>query len=244
MPASNEFRRTFSANLILLDDRSINSLVKRIEPKDTLRRRGRPPNEKAQAETRAQLVRAGVAILTEKGFSAVGLDEILASVGVPKGSFYYYFESKHAFGLTLIDAYAEYFARKLDRSLDNARYSPLQRLRDFVADARAGMERYGFRRGCLVGNLGQEMGSLPEPFRNRLTAVFDDWQARTAKCLKAAQAAGEISQDADCEHLAAFFWIGWEGAILRAKLEHSPAALDQFAEGFFVLVMPPSHRKY
>lgn len=51
-------------------------------------------------------MRAGVALLTEKGFSAVGLEEILSSVGMPKGSVYYYFESKTAFGLTLVDAYA------------------------------------------------------------------------------------------------------------------------------------------
>lgn len=34
-------------------------------------------------ETRAVLVRAGVAALTEKGFSATGIDEILRTVGVP-----------------------------------------------------------------------------------------------------------------------------------------------------------------
>lgn len=208
----------------------------RQQTKDAPRRRGRPPKEEARAETRVKLVRAGVAILTEQNFNAVGLDEILASIGVPKGSFYYYFDSKHSFGLTLVDAYAEFFARKLDRCFQNEGRSPLQRLHDFVADARAGMERYGFRRGCLVGNLGQEMGSLPEPFRNRLTGVFNDWQARTAKCLRAAQALGEIPQHADCDQLAAFFWIGWEGAILRAKLERNPSALDQFAEGFFALI--------
>jgi TetR/AcrR family transcriptional regulator, transcriptional repressor for nem operon len=199
-------------------------------------RRGRPPNEKAKVEaTRIKLVRAGVAILTEKGFTSVGLDEILSSVGVPKGSFYYYFNSKTEFGLTLIDSYAEYFARKLDHWFLDGTRSPLQRLRNFVADARRGMERFGFRRGCLVGNLGQEMGSLPEPFRKRLIFVFNDWQARTAKCLRAAKSAGEISVDADCEHLAALFWIGWEGAVLRAKLERSPTALNQFAAGFFAL---------
>jgi TetR/AcrR family transcriptional repressor of nem operon len=185
--------------------------------------------------TRARLISAGVAILTERGFTAVGIDEILSSVDVPKGSFYYYFDSKEAFGLTLIDSYAQYFARKLDRwFLDDTR-SPMQRFRGFVADARKGMARFGFRRGCLVGNLGQEMGSLPPPFRKRLISVFTDWQARTAKCLEAAKSAGEISENADCANLAAIFWIGWEGAVLRAKLERSPSALDRFAEGFFSL---------
>jgi TetR/AcrR family transcriptional repressor of nem operon len=155
---------------------------------------------------------------------------------MPKGSFYHYFESKEAFGLELIDAYAEYFARKLDRWLDNSARAPLQRLRDFIADARSGMARHGYRRGCLVGNLGQEMGVLPEPFRNRLAAVFQDWEARTARCLSAAQKAGEIGRGIDCVRLAHFFWIGWEGAVLRTKLERSPEALDAFTEGFLAMI--------
>lgn len=203
------------------------------------KRRGRPPRDgRAPAETRERLLRSGVAILTEKGFAAVGLEEVLNSVAIPKGSFYHYFPSKDAFGLALIDAYAAYFAAKLDRCFGDPTRSPLQRLQDFVADARAGMARHGFRRGCLVGNLGQEMGVLPESFRDRLRDVFLDWQARTARCLEAAQRAGEIAAEADCARLAAFFWIGWEGAVLRAKLERGPDALDVFADGFFAALRP------
>ncbi|PWC91115.1 TetR/AcrR family transcriptional regulator [Azospirillum sp. TSO5] len=198
------------------------------------RRRGRPPKQDgAHQATRERLIRTGVAILTEKGLSAVGIEEILIAAGVPKGSFYYYFGSKEEFGGVLIVAYASYFARKLDHWFMNEARLPLERLRDFIEDAKAGMARHGFRRGCLVGNLGQEMGTLPEPFREKLHDVFLDWQARTARCLQAAKEAGQIAAHEDCDHLAAFFWIGWEGAVLRAKLERSPAPLDAFARGFF-----------
>lgn len=206
-------------------------------PVSESRRRGRPPKDQSQPNApRARLLRTGLAILTEKGFSAVGVEEILASAGVPKGSFYHYFGSKEAFGLELIDAYAAYFARKLDRWFDDGKRAPLERLRDFIADARSGMARHGYRRGCLVGNLGQEMGALPEPFRQRLAAVFRDWEARTSRCLRSAQEAGDIPRGIDCNSLAHFFWIGWEGAVLRAKLERRPDALDIFARGFLAMI--------
>jgi TetR/AcrR family transcriptional regulator, transcriptional repressor for nem operon len=182
-------------------------------------------------------MRAGVAALTEKGFSATGIEEILKAVGVPKGSFYHYFESKEAFGSELIKSYAEYFARRLDRFFLNEERSPLQRLKDFVGDAKAGMSRYGFARGCLVGNLGQEMGALPEAYREQLGEVFADWQRRTANCLAKAKQRGEIDQKVDCDQMAAFFWIGWEGAVLRAKLERSAAPLTTFADGFFKILV-------
>ncbi len=182
--------------------------------------------------SRDALLRAGIASLSEKGFHATGLDEILRAADVPKGSFYHYFPSKDAFGAEVVCGYAAYFSRKLDRLLLDERTPPLQRMRTFVADARAGMKRYGYRRGCVIGNLGQEMSALPEAFRAQLQGVLRDWQARTARCLREAQAAGEIAADADCDVLAAFFWIGWEGAVLRAKLERSPVPLNLFADMF------------
>ncbi|MEZ5747583.1 MAG: TetR/AcrR family transcriptional regulator [Paracoccaceae bacterium] len=201
------------------------------------RKRGRPRKDPSiPGSARSALLRTGVAILTEKGFSAVGIEEILSTASIPKGSFYHYFDSKDEFGLALIDAYAEYFARKLDRCFQNQDRPPLQRIADFIFDAIEGMARYDFRRGCLIGNLGQEMGVLPERFRARISAVLSDWEARTARCFRAARLAGEIPQDTDCEALAAFFWIGWEGAVLRAKLEGNADALDIFAEGFFMMI--------
>lgn len=198
------------------------------------RRRGRPPRQRVDAaDTRELLLRAGLEVLTEKGFAATGIDEILGRVGVPKGSFYHYFDSKEAFGLALIERYGEFFARKLDRHLRNAALSPLARMHAFVDDAKASMARYDYRRGCLIGNLGQEMGALPESFRLRLRETFEDWQRRTADCLRDAQDAGELSPALDPHQLATYFWIGWEGAVLRSKLEHSPAPLELFAHFFF-----------
>lgn len=200
----------------------------------TLPRRGRPPKAREDAsDTREILLRAGLEVLTEKGFSAAGLDEILRRGSVPKGSFYHYFENKESFGAELIERYAAFFVRKLERHLGDTSLSPLMRLRSFVAGAQITMARHDFRRGCLIGNLGQEMGALPESFRARLLGVFADWQTRFAGCLVAAQEAGELSCQADCDELAAFFWIGWEGAVLRAKLERSAVPLEIFGRVFF-----------
>jgi len=60
------------------------------------------------------------------------------------------------------------------------------------------------------------MNALPGAFRAQLTDVLLDWQARTERCLRAAIAMGEIPRSSDSARLAAFFWIGWEGTVLRA----------------------------
>ena len=186
------------------------------------------------ADTRQHILETGQRIIAGKGFASVGLNEILTTAGVPKGSFYHYFDSKEAFGLQLITRYGDFFARKLDRHLRNTALTPLSRLSAFVSEAIDGMSRHDYRRGCLIGNLGQEMGSLPESFRSHLKETFFDWQERFAACLQEAQNIGELSSEAKPHQLAEFFWIGWEGAVLRAKLEQSAAPLELFATFFFV----------
>ena len=197
------------------------------------RRRGRPPKDQAGfSETKDSLLRSGMEILTEKGYLATGIDEILRQVNVPKGSFYHYFNSKEGFGLALIRNYSSFFIHKLDKFLYDERKLPIERLNGFLEDATKGMARYKFKRGCLVGNLGQEMSALPESFRKEIKAVFNEWESKVEKCLREAQANGQISADVDCKESAYIFWIGWEGAVLRAKLEQRPDALNTFSKFF------------
>ncbi|HEH9248493.1 TPA: TetR/AcrR family transcriptional regulator [Pseudomonas aeruginosa] len=185
-------------------------------------------------DTRALMVRCGIEMFTERGFQASGIDEIRSRVGVPKGSFYHFFESKQTYGLVVIDAYAEYFERKLQQHFSNLSLSPLARLRSFTEDAKQGMQRFQFQRGCLIGNLGQELGGIDDVFRDRLEAVLQSWQRLTAACLRDAVAVGELPGSTECDNLAEFFWIGWEGAILRAKLTRNNDPLDRFFAVFLI----------
>ncbi len=208
-------------------------MSKELKPK---RPRGRPPKTLANAETRKQLIRSGLIFLTERGYSSAGINEIIAHAGVPKGCFYHYFRSKEDFGDHLIEAYQSYFSEKLGRFFQDETRSPIERLEAFIEDATSGMAKHHFTRGCLVGNLGQEMGTLPEDFRCKLVSIFQDWQNRTEDCIRLAQTVGQIGNHHDPKERAALFWIGWEGAVLRAKLERSPRPLTVFANGFFNLL--------
>lgn len=185
---------------------------------------------------RQQLIWSGVQILSERGYSAAGLEEFLKRAGVPKGSFYGLFRSKEAYGLEVLAAYAGYFNKKLDRYLLVDDKPALSRLEDFMTDARAGMARHGFSRGCVVGNLGQDVLSLPSSFRDALRLVLSGWEDRLTVCLVEARQLEEIREDTDPVELARVFWIGWEGAVLRARLERSCRPLDSFGQHFLAAI--------
>lgn len=201
-----------------------------------------PPQRRGDTK-RKLLIDIGTAIFTQKGFSSTGLDEIVQTAEVPKGSFYYYFGSKEEYAHEVIRNYASYFAKKLDRTLNDATLSPLQRLRAFAKDATHGVQRFEFKRGCLVGNLGQEMASLEDDFRVLLLEVMNDWRNRFRSCIDEAKAAGEIATTVDSQHLAQFFWSAWEGAVLCAKLERSTNALDNVSRLFFDHMLEPVRPK-
>lgn len=193
----------------------------------------------ARGDTRKDLVWCGTELLTERGFQITGIEEVLKRVGVPKGSFYHYFKSKDDFGHAVIDNYEQYYATKMDRIFGNVDRSPLQRLRDFVLDAKNGMVKFDFKRGCLIGNLGQELAALDTQFRERLESVLLSWEQRVSDCLKEAIEVDELAPGQDPEALSRFFWVGWEGAILRAKLMRSLQPIDQFTTIFFDSVLLP-----
>ncbi|WP_407185135.1 TetR/AcrR family transcriptional regulator [Bradyrhizobium centrosematis] len=195
------------------------------------------------AATRDVLIRCGMEVLTEQGFAATGLDALLRRATVPKGSFYHYFASKADFGREVMKAYDAFFCRKLDRALTNDRLAPSERMRAFVEDAKAGMAKYQYTRGCLVGNLSQEVEALPDSYRADLNGIVRGWQRKVARCLELARDAGEIEVSADCEALAEFFWIGWEGAVMRARLVKNGAPLDTFIAGFMAGLPRPEQSR-
>lgn len=204
-------------------------------------RRGRPPRDaRAHGETRDLLIRAGLEALTGQSFAATGLDTVLKRAGIPKGSFYYYFESKESFGRELMAAYDAYFCAKLDRWLLDDTRPALERLGAFVEDAKRGMVRHRFTRGCLVGNLGAEVDILPEGFRAALEQILQGWEDRVAECLCHAQSEGALPEHCDLRALASFFWIGWEGAVLRARLVRTTAPLDTFFQQFIAGLPRPT----
>ena len=83
-------------------------------------------------DTRRNIVDAAQRIMSGKGFSAVGLNEILSSAKVPKGSFYHYFESKDALGEALLTEYFDDYLTDMDRTLNMPGQSAAQRLMNYL----------------------------------------------------------------------------------------------------------------
>jgi len=188
-------------------------------------------------DTKAEIIAAGTELIALQGYNATGIDAVLKKVGVPKGSFYHYFGSKEEFGLAVIAHFALHYDLKLQAFLRNEDFSPLSRIRNYLENGQAHLCQHRFSKGCLIGNLGQELADQNERFRARLDGIFQGWKQQFAACLREAQQAGELSSDLAPAVLAGFILSGWEGAILRAKVMKSPQPLQDFIDTLFTAVL-------
>lgn len=193
-----------------------------------------------RSETRQLLIQVGTEVIAQHGFNPSGLNTILKTANVPKGSFYYYFASKEDFGLAIIDESAVIYAEMIKRFLTDESVSPLQRIRRYLESGLATIRDDKCKRGCLIGSLGQELSSQNETFRLRLDSIFEGWKQQFSECLQAAIANQQLAADTDTEKLAEFLLSGWQGAILRAKMQSSIAPLHVFIDILFARILVPN----
>ena len=188
-------------------------------------------------DTKAEILSIGTEMISLQGYNATGIDAVLKRAGVPKGSFYHYFGSKEEFGLEVIERFAKRYDMRLDTFLNDEEVAPLDRIRNYFEYGLARFTQNRCTRGCLAGNLGQELADQNERFRARLDEVFGSWKGRFASCLKEAQGEGILAKDLDPAVLACFILSGWEGAVLRAKVMKSPGPIRDFIETLFATVL-------
>jgi TetR/AcrR family transcriptional repressor of nem operon len=185
---------------------------------------------------RDEILDAGVDTLHRQGFNATSVQDITDAAGVPKGSFYNHFESKEALGAEVVQRFMENRRARLAILRDGG-MAPLTRLRKYFEGLNQVLAKSNYSYGCLLGNFGAELSDQSPLIRERLAKAFEEWSKLIANVIAESQAAGDMSKNFSPKTLAGFFLNGWEGALLRARVDKSRAPLDQFLEVSFTKVL-------
>ena len=182
----------------------------------------------ARKSLREQILNAGLRVLYRSGYMGSGVRDIVAEASAPQGSFTNHFESKEAFATEVLDRYFEHTKKLVAEALDDKTLTPRERLRRYLDITTGRLAAANFSRGCLIGDFSLEAAPHSELLRKRLAAIFLEWRKPFAACIAEGQKIGEIPSTFDATELADFLLSSWEGAILRMKVERSPAALERF----------------
>src|SRR5438067_3515218 len=185
---------------------------------------------------RDDILQAGLPVLFRSGYHAASVRDICAAARAPQGSFTNHFRSKEAFTAEVLNRYFDYLKGLVHETLSDPNLTPRQRLERYLEVITDKLERDRWMTGCLIGDFSLQASSHSNLLRKRLDAIFKEWRALFASCIAAAQWAGEIDSDFDAEDLAEFLLTSWQGAILRMKVERSPAPLERFKTIVFATV--------
>jgi TetR/AcrR family transcriptional repressor of nem operon len=196
-------------------------------------------NLATKQDTRTALLQVGMEIMLEKGYTNTGIQEVLSSLSIPKGSFYHYFDSKETFAVAIIHQFEHDCTEDLIEILDNRTLTPLQRLKTYCEQGKASFESQECRKGCLIGNLSQEMSDQSEVLRKELSLVMARWRNLLAACIAEGQLSGEITNVASAYKIAEFFSSGWGGAVMRAKTMKNVEPMDILIELMFKHLLKP-----
>lgn len=180
--------------------------------------------QKRSQITRDRVLAEGLSAFMGKGYHGTGIQEILSAAGVPKGSFYNYFDSKEDFAAGVVDLYAARTHEQLDKVVA-AEGDALENLRRFLATELLSHEERGS--GCLLGNLGAEMGGSSEILRKAMARGMAGIRERFAKVIALAQKQNTVRGDLAPEQLAGMLFAAWEGALIRMKVEGSMQPLSE-----------------
>ncbi len=183
------------------------------------------PMKPTYDDTRQHLLDTGHRMMAEKGFTSVGLSEILQTAGVPKGSFYHYFKSKELYGQALLEDYFVGYLADMERRLTLPGLSAYERLMDYWQgwQNRCTLEGHGDE--CLVVKLSAEVADLSESMRLTLRDGAERIVARITTCLEAGQLDKSVP-DADARQLAETLYQLWLGASLLNKLQRTGQSLQ------------------
>ncbi|GAB2828586.1 TetR/AcrR family transcriptional regulator [Comamonas piscis] len=184
--------------------------------------------QKAEA-TRQHILDTGHQLVLRKGFAAVGLQEILKTCSVPKGSFYHYFPSKEAFGCALLQQYVDGYGRKVNGLLaadGTTGYERLMRYWDAWISA-PGDGMCGWAEECLVVKLAAEVADLSEEMRQVLNGGVQRLLDRIAAVIDEARGDGSLPAGPPSLVLARVIYQMWLGAALLAKLSQDKSSLIQ-----------------
>jgi TetR/AcrR family transcriptional repressor of nem operon len=177
-------------------------------------------------DIREHILTTGQRIMAGKGFSAVGLNEILTDAGVPKGSFYHYFGSKEAFGVAMLARYFDDYLAELDRTLSQPGLNMAQRLMNYWQIWRESQSFYECQGKCLAVKLGAEVADLSDSMRQTLKSGTAGIISRLAQALESGVAEGSLELDDNPTKVAESLYQLWLGASVMVKIVRNTEPFD------------------
>ncbi len=172
------------------------------------------------------LLEQGINVLWCKGYNGTSVNDIVKEADVPKGSFYFYFDSKEDFVVKALEKYFNQMFLPLKNILEDINFSPKQRLINFYEFRNEIMiDKMQCKMGCLASNIGNEMSEHSETIRNKIVQFEDLIKSKITGVFVEAQKAKEIDSVFEANKIVDFIEDAGKGALITMKEKQSSESL-------------------
>jgi len=177
--------------------------------------------------TKELILDEGIALFRRHGYYGTSIKMVLSTCGVPKGSFYYYFDSKEDFALAAVDQYAQTYLNMLE-NINKQPLSPVEKIIIFFGRLIDFYSTQQYKQTCLMSILSFDVGSEIPSIRQRIESHFTSMKAELASIIQEAQEHKNLTNHVEARSLAEFFINSFNGALISMKYRQSGQPLRDF----------------
>ena len=182
---------------------------------------------------REHLIKTGQEVIWSKGYDRSSIKDITTAAGLPKGSFYHYFDSKEKFALEAMQEYVD--TNKEVLSYQEASLKVLENLIDLRIQAVIGIN---FSRECYMSTMCHAFSDQDESFRQAIIDSIDQSNSAIHSLLIQLRERGLIDPNLNIDHLVEYIDFSWRGARLKARIMKSAMPLLLFKRFLMEKILP------
>lgn len=183
-------------------------------------------NRETEHDTREHILATGERLCMHRGFTGMGLSELLKTAEVPKGSFYHYFRSKEAFGVAMLERHYADYHRRLAEHFAHGEGNCRDRLLAYYQQTLNQFCQQGIISGCLTVKLSAEVCDLSEVMREEMNKGASQIIVLLSHALEDGRKERSLTFEGDAHTQAEVLYSLWLGANLQAKISRSATPLE------------------
>lgn len=168
-------------------------------------------------EREQEILAAAQRLLRERPLQAISIDDLTKSVGISRPAFYFYFPSKAAVVLTLLDRVVDASFTAAGQTFPDAKDNPVKQWRHAIE---AALQTFDEHR-TVVHAAAQLKSANPE-IQELWTAILERWIHRTTKAIEAERRRGAAPPGLPARELAVALNLMNERAMLAISTGEQP----------------------
>lgn len=185
---------------------------------------------KKAAATRLAILQKAFELIYVHGYQVTSIDEIIATLQVTKGAFYYHFKTKDEMGLAIIDeilkpALTDNFVEPLLKE-----QNPVDAIYKLMYNLLMKNKLLKVEYGCPASNFTQEMTPWNADFNRALQKLTRQWIDVMTNAIEKGKKTGFIRHDVNAKQATLFVMSGYWGIRNFGKLKNSRKAYIPYLE--------------